>query len=155
MTTQAYRHMLLAVDFDKGTEALVERALQLRERFDARLTLVNVVEYVPPSTEYAAGAFVAEPVLPEEFRLEQELVEVAIKELDALGERIGVPPDDRIVEFGSTGRSIEHVARDLGVDLIIVGAHDESWLSRLFGSTSRSLLRHEGCDLLAVRLPER
>lgn len=150
---QGYRHLLLAVDFTPGSEVVVERARMLRDRFGARLTLVNVVDYVPPGAEYAGGAFVAEPVLPDEFKLEQELVDIAKKELDALGERIGVPPDDRVVEFGPTRRSIQHVAEDFGVDLIVVGAHDQNWLSSLFGSTPKALLRHEPCDLLAVRIP--
>jgi universal stress protein A len=152
MSEQPYRHLLLAVDFAPESQVVVERAVALRDAFGARLTLVNVVQYVPPGTEYAGGGFVSEPVLPEEFQLEQELVEIARKELDALGERIGVPAQDRIVEFGPTGRSIEHVAKDLKVDLIVVGARDHNWLSNLFGSTSRSLLRHEVCDLLAVRI---
>ena len=154
MSEQGYRHLLLAVDFTPESEVVVERAMAIRERFGARLTLLNVVEYMPPGTEYAGGAFVAEPVLPDEFKLEQELVDVAKQELDVLGERIGVPPEDRIVEFGPTGRSIEHVAKDLSVDLIIVGARDHNWLSRLFGSTSKSLLQHDICDLLAVRIPK-
>ena len=153
MSEQGYRHLLLAVDFTPESEIVIERALAMRDRFGARLSLVNVVEYVPPGAEYAGGAFVAEPVLPDDFKLEQELIDVAVKELDELGERIGAPPQDRIVEFGPTGRSIEHVAKDLEVDLIVVGARDHNWLSALFGSTSRALLRHEVCDLLAVRIP--
>jgi universal stress protein A len=154
MSDHPYRHLLLAVDFAPESEAVVERAVTMRARFDARLSLVNVVEYVPPEAELAGGAFMAEPVLPSDLDLERELVDVARRELDALGERLGVAPEDRIVEFGPTGRSIEHVAKDLGVDLIIVGARDHTWLGNLFGSTSRSLLRHDVCDLLAVRIPE-
>jgi universal stress protein A len=154
MPDNPYRHLLLAVDFAPESEVVVERALAVRDRFDARLSVVNVVEYVPPEAELAGGAFMAEPVLPSDLDLERELVDVAQRELDALGERIGVPPEDRIVEFGPTGRSIEHVAKDLGVDLIIVGARDHTWLGNLFGSISRSLLRHEVCDLLAVRIAE-
>lgn len=153
MSEQGYRHLLLAVDFTPESALVIARALAMRERFDARLTLVNVVDYVPPATDFAGGAFIAEPVLPEDFHLEQQLLEVARQELDALGERLGVPPEDRILEAGSTGRSIRHVALDLGVDLIIVGVHDQGWLGQLLGSTSRALLKHEVCDLLAVRLP--
>ena len=60
MTQQVYRHLLLAVDFAPESEVVIERALAVRDAFGARLTLVNVVEYVPPGTEYAGGAFVAE-----------------------------------------------------------------------------------------------
>jgi universal stress protein A len=152
MSEQGYKHLLLAVDFAPESEVVIQRALMMRERFGARLSLVNVVEYMAPGTDYAGGAFVAEPVLPEELGLETELIDVAKQELDALGERLGVPPADRIVEAGPTGRSIEHVARDLGVDLIVVGVHERSWLGRLLGSTPKSLLSHEVCDMLAVRI---
>lgn len=155
MSDNPYRHLLLAVDFSPQSEVVIERAQAMRERFGARLSIVNVVEYVPPETELGGGAFMAEPTLPSDLDLERELLAVARKELDALGERLGVPPEDRIVEFGPTGRSIEHVAKDLGVDLIVVGARDHSWLGNLFGSISRTLLRHEVCDLLAVRIPSR
>ncbi len=155
MADKSYQHLLLAVDFAPESEVVVERAVSMRDHFGARLTLLNVVEYVPAEAELAGGAFMAEPMLPSDLDLERELVDVARQELDVLGERIGVPPEDRIVEFGPTGRSIEHVAKDMGVDLIIVGARDHTWLGNLFGSISRSLLRHEVCDLLAVRIAEK
>jgi universal stress protein A len=149
-----YRHILLAVDFAPETEIVIQRALSLRKRFNARMTLLNIIEYVAPESELAGGAFMTEPALPMDMDLERELVDVARRELDALGERIGVPPEDRIVEFGAAGRGIEHVAKDLGVDLIVVGVRDHNWLTNLFGSTSRTLLRHEVCDLLAVRVSQ-
>jgi universal stress protein A len=152
MSELGYQHLLLAVDFADDSEPVIARALMLRERFGARLSLVNAVEHVPSSVDYAGGAFVAEPVLPDDFRLEQDLLDGAKRELDALGRRLGVASTDCIVEAGPTGRSIQHVARDLGVDLIIVGVHERNWLGRLFGSTPKSLLKHEVCDLLAVRL---
>lgn len=152
MSSKAYSHLLVGVDFAPESEVVLERAQLMRERFGARLSLVNVVDYVPQGTEYAGGAFVAEPVLPDDGRLEKELLEIARKEIDALGERLSVPPQDRIIESGPAGRSIQHVARDIGADLIIVGVHERNWLGRLFGSTPQSLLKHEVCDLLAVRL---
>lgn len=152
MSSQGYQHLLVAVDFAPESQAVIERALMMRERFKARLSLVNVVEFVPPGTEYTGGAFISEPILPDDARLEHELIEMAKQEIDALGERLAVPPQDRIIESGPTGRSIQHVARDIGADLIIVGVHERNWLGRLLGSTSQSLLKHEVCDVLAVRL---
>lgn len=152
MFNHGYTHILVAVDFTPENEVVVQRALMMRDRFHARMTLVHVVEYVAPGSEYAAGAFVAEPILPDDGRLEQELVEIARKEIDALGERMGVETADRIIEIGPTGRGIQQVARDIQADLVIVGVHERNWLARLLGSTPQSLLKHEVCDLLAVRL---
>ncbi len=154
MTSDPYRHLLVAVDFAPESEPVLARAVALRERFGARLTLVNVVDYVSSGAEYTGGAFIADPVLPEDMEVEHELLAAAAQQMDLLGERLGIPPGDRIVESGPTGRSILNVAQDLKVDLIVVGAHDHNWLSRLFGSTSRTLLAREPCDLLAVRIPK-
>ena len=49
MTVPTYEHLLLAVDFAPETESVVERALQLRAQFQARLTLLHVVEHLPMS----------------------------------------------------------------------------------------------------------
>ncbi|MBK5941527.1 universal stress protein [Halochromatium roseum] len=152
MSSKGYTHILVGVDFSPESEVVLERAVMMRDRFDARLSLVNVVDYVAPGTEYAGGAFVAEPILPNDGRLEKELLELAQKEIDVLGERLSVPVQDRIIESGPTARSIQHVARDIGADLVIVGVHERNWLGRLLGSTPQSLLKHEVCDVLAVRL---
>lgn len=152
MSSKAYSHILVGVDFAPESELVIERAQMMRQRFEARLSLVNVVDYVPPGTEYAGGAFIAEPVLPDDGRLENELLDIARQEIDLLGERLSVPAEDRFIESGPTGRSIQHVARDIGADLIIVGVHERNWLGRLLGSTPQSLLKHEVCDVLAVRL---
>lgn len=152
MSSNGYTHILVGVDFAPESEVVLERAVMMRDRFDARLSLVNVVDYVAPGTEYAGGAFVAEPILPDDGRLEKELLDLAQKEIDALGERLSVPAPDRIIESGPTARSIQHVARDIGADLVIVGVHERNWLGRLLGSTPQSLLKHEVCDVLAVRL---
>ncbi|NEX16439.1 MAG: universal stress protein [Halochromatium sp.] len=152
MSSNGYTHLLVGVDFAPESEPVLERALMLRDRFNARLSLVNVVDYVAPGTEYAGGAFIAEPILPDDGNLEKTLLDLAQKEIDALGERLSVPAQDRIIEAGPTGRSIQNVARDIGADLIIVGVHERNWLGRLLGSTPQSLLKHEVCDVLAVRL---
>jgi universal stress protein A len=154
MTNKPYQHLLVAVDFAADSEPVIDRALEMRDRFGARLTVLNVVEYVPTGGEYAGGAFLTDPLVAQDADLEKELIETAAREMDLLGERIGVGPEDRLIESGPAGRSILHVAQDLGVDLIIVGAHDQGWFSRLFGSTTQTLVAREPCDLLAVRIPK-
>jgi universal stress protein A len=152
MSRNGYTHILVGCDFAPESELVLERAQLMRDRFQARLSLVNVVDYVAAGSEYLGGAFIAEPIVPDDGRLEKELLDLAHKEIDALGERLLVPAQDRIIESGPTARSIQLVARDIGADLIIVGVHERNWLARLFGSTPQDLLKHEVCDVLAVRL---
>lgn len=93
-------------------------------------------------------------ILPDDFDLEQELLEVAKKQMAALGERMGVRAECRHIALGATGRTILRFASDLDVDLIVLGSHGHHGLAALLGSTARSVLNGADCDVLAVRIIE-
>jgi universal stress protein A len=145
MQDPGYRHLLLAVDFAPETESVVARAAQLREQCGARLSLLHVVEYLPMS-------YSGDLVLPDDFDLERELVEVAKRQMDVLGDRLRVPAEDCHIESGGTGRVILRVAGELGADLVILGSHGRHGLAVLLGSTARTVLNGAACDVLAVRI---
>jgi universal stress protein A len=147
MSVADYKHLLLAVDFAPETEHVVVRAGQLREQCGSRLSLLHVVEYLPM-------AYSGDLVLPDDFDLEQELLEVAKKQMAVVGDRLGVPEDDRHIEIGGTGHTILRVAEEIGADLIVLGSHGRHGLAVLLGSTARSVLNGAKCDVLAVRLKE-
>lgn len=147
MNAPAYEQLLLAVDFAPETESVVERAQQLKAYCQARLVLLHVVEHLPMS-------YSGDLVLPDDFDLEQELLEVAKKQMEALGERLRVPAEDRHIEIGATGRTILRVAAELKADLIVLGSHGRHGLAALLGSTARTVLNGASCDVLAVRIKE-
>jgi len=47
---------------------------------------------------------------------------------------------------------IHRLAKDQGLDLIVVGSHGRHGLSLLLGSTSTGVLHGAKCDVLAVRI---
>lgn len=147
MSSTSYQHLLLAIDFAPETEPVVKRAHQLSEQSGARLSLLHVVEYLPM-------AYSGDLVLPDDFDLEQELLEVAKKQMVLLGERLAVSEDDRHIEIGGTGHTILKVADELGADLIVLGSHGRHGLTVLLGSTARSVLNGAKCDVLAVRVKD-
>jgi universal stress protein A len=147
MSVPSYRHLLLAVDFLPETEHVVGRASQMREQCGARLSLLHVVEYLPM-------AYSGDLVLPDDFDLEQELLEVAKRQMAAFADRLGVTAEDRHIELGGTGQTILRVAAERDVDLIVLGSHGRHGLAALLGSTARSVLNGATCDVLAVRLKE-
>ncbi|MBK1724802.1 universal stress protein [Thiocystis violacea] len=155
METGNYQHLLLAVDFELESEPVVARAKQLRDLLGARLTLLHVLEHIPPAMESMYLGYSGEMALPADtIELEKELVEVAQRQMDALGDQLGVGPEDRLVRIGSTGHVIDEVAAALDVDLVVIGTHGRHGLLGLFGSTARSVLRGARCDVLCVRIPE-
>lgn len=142
-----YKHLLAAVDFQNDNDLLIERVKALREVFDARLSLVHVVEYVPM-------AYSGDLALPDDFNLEQELADLAQQRMQVLGERMDVRQADQYILAGSTAKEILRIVKDQGVDLILVGSHGRHGLSLLLGSTPNAILHHAPCDVLAVRIED-
>jgi universal stress protein A len=152
METTIYRHILLAVDFEPESEPVVARARSLRDLFSARLSLLHVIEHVPPAAEYMPLGFAGEVSSPDDLTLEDELIEVARRQMDTLGEQLGVPETDRLIRVGPTGHTIDEVAGEIGADLILIGSRGRHGLLGLFGSTAKAVLRSLKCDVLCVRL---
>jgi universal stress protein A len=155
METKIYRHLLVAVDFEPESEPVVARARALRDLLDARLSLLHVVEHVPPPMEYMPLGFAGEVTGPDDLSLEEELMAVARRQLDTLGEQLGVPESDRLIRVGPTGHTIDEVAGEIGADLILIGSRGRHGLLGLFGSTAKAVLRSPRCDVLCVRIGER
>jgi len=142
---QAYSHILLAVDFSNNTDAIFERALNMRKASNARLSLVHIVEFVQFD-------FSSELTMPQELELDQELLELADKRLQQLGEKYGIADSERIVSQGNTKREILRIAEEQKVDLIVIGSHGRAGIQLLLGSTANAILHGAPCDVLAVRI---
>jgi universal stress protein A len=145
---EEYRHLLAAVDLSTESGQVVQRAVALRDKCGAKLSLVHVVEYVPM-------AYAGDLALPDDYSLEQELLGAARRRMSELGKRIGVPEADRHLLLGNTAKEIVRIVQERGMDLIVLGSHGRHGLSMLLGSTANAVLHHARCDVLAVRISER
>ena len=140
----AYKHLLAAVDFSPGTEAMMQRVMDLVKHYGAHLSVIHVVEYLPVAMD-------AELMLPPLAGVEEQLLENARKRLEELTTSLGLDQVGRYVELGSTKLEILRVAEAQGVDLIVVGSHGRHGLARMLGSTANAVLQASHCDVLAVR----
>lgn len=139
-----YRHILLAADFTTESDKVVQRAKSLAETFNAKLSIVHVLE--PISIAYG-GEF---PV--DLGDLHKELEKQAREQLTKLGERLNVPKENQFLEVGITKKEILRVATANDVDLIVMGSHGRHGLALLLGSTANAVLHHADIDVLAVRV---
>ena len=144
MAATGYAHILLAVDFSPVTQRTARRALDLADRYAARLSMMHVVEYLPIALD-------AELMMPPVAGLEEQLMETARQHLTQLAESLGLSDATRFVEIGSTKLEILRVAEAQGVDMIVVGSHGRHGLTRMLGSTASAVLYGAKCDVLAVR----
>ena len=142
-----YKHILLAVDFYEHCEAVANRAKDLANKFQAKLSIIHVVDSLP-ITDAGYGADI-----PFNMDLTTELMAGAKKRLAQLAEKLGVAEEDRLwLELGSPKTEIIRVAEENKVDLIVIGSHGRHGLALLLGSTANGVLHHAACDVLAVRL---
>jgi len=127
-TPQPVQHILVATDFSDTADAALDVAIQYARVFKARLHLMHVA---------VAG-------------------EIAISRLlaDATAR---AEPDVAVSVAGAAGdpaEAILHYADRQPVDLIVVGTHGRTGVSRLIlGSVSERVLRGANCPVLAVPAP--
>ena len=137
-----YKRVLFATDFDEVGISAAYKAKKIADENGADLILVHVVEPIP-AYAYPGFAGFAE--------VELSIREQAEKELNELGEKLGVDAKHRFIEFGSTKNEILKVAQEKQIDLIVTGSHGKHGLSLLLGSTASAILHGAQCDVLIVR----
>ncbi len=138
-----YRHIMLATDLSPASDAPAARAKELAALYGASLSVLNVVEYVPP------GYIRAE--LPRELATEDALVARARGLLQKWVLDRDIDASALWVEVGPPKHAIVEAAKAHGVELIVVGTHGAHGLDLLLlGSTATGVLHRAPCDVLTV-----
>lgn len=147
-TPVSYSHVLVALDFSEVSDRIMQRALDLARLYEARVSLLHMVDYLPPLG--FADDFTPSPAVLID---EQELVERGARSLARYAERFGLGAEtERIVQIGSPRQEIVAIAAQRGADLIVIGSHGRHGLRRLLGTTASAVLNDAVCDVLAVRV---
>ncbi|WJW76340.1 universal stress protein [Thiohalobacter sp. IOR34] len=140
---QNYSKILAAVDFSEQSARIIDRARQLARQNDARLTVLHVVDYLPPVD--------VDAILPPIEDVQSQLEEAASARLHDL---LRALPHDGLVERVVSGlprQEILRLAEKEGIELIVLGSHGRRGLGRLLGSTTDGVLHRASCDVLVVR----
>ena len=140
-----YQNILVAVEFSPETQVITEKAKELADLHQARLSLINVVEF-------SNAMYPPEVVIPDEFDMEKRMLEHARVSLQELALTHGLKRAKRYVEIGIAREEILRVAEDNEMDLIIIGSHGKHGIRLLLGSTANAVLHHAKCDVLAIRV---
>lgn len=142
-------HILCPTDLSDHSEDVVSAAVQLADQFQAKLTLLSVVEDSFPYTEvYRALS---------EVGISDVLAGVSEqigKDLQALAERHRDPAVDMdtMVLVGNPAKVIVSTANELEADVIVMGSVGRSALDvALLGSVVEKVLRKAPCHVLMVK----
>ena len=148
-----FTRILCAVDFSDASLHALEYAVSLAQGPDVRLTVMHVVEVMPPPSSPAevAGASVHES------RALDAYVATAAQARAEQLERI-IPDSVRVqcevkttLAIGRSHREILRVAGEHASDIIVLGARGFGVAQLLFGSTVHQVVRHAHCPVLTIR----
>jgi len=142
------KRMLVCLDGSPRERGVLDAAMALGKKSGAKLVLfrsVGIPADLPPEA-YAISPTEVPGLLEGRARRDLEkLVEALPAEL-----RGGVH-----TTVGSPWRSIEAVATEEDVDLIVIGSHGYEAADRLLGTTAAKVVNHSDRSVLVVRSPER
>jgi universal stress protein A len=148
----SYRSMLVPVDFSEHTEKTVSHATKLASRFEAKLTLLHVFQ----TPEYASLPYqgtrlkLDELKLTSEFSLAEQLAAEKLAELESRLRQQGLKVES-LLSKGRPFERIVEVATAADVDLIVIGSHGQSGLTRLtrllLGSTAGRVVELASCPV--------
>jgi len=147
----ALKSILVATDFGEASGAALAYGRELARTFGATLHVLNVADDV--YVRLGGDAYMA--VLPE---LQRDLEIGAQKQLDELvidNDPNPLPVKTAVLTSSATAGAIVQYARDLDIDLIVVGTHGRGAVAHLFmGSVAERVVRSAPCPVLTVRHPE-
>lgn len=139
-----YRNILLVVDLMDDSDLVGERARAIAACYGSRIQILHVVEYVPVEP-------MGETLLPA-IQIEEELIQRARVRVKELATRLGLSQCECLIEAGNIKAEILRVAREQGIDLIVLGSRERHGLAILLNFTEDTVLHSAPCDVLAVRL---
>ena len=142
----AYKRIMIATDFSEGSIKAADKAKMIAQINGAELYLVHVVAYTP--MVYGAGDF----VMPMTADVEMALQKSALEALEQERERLGLSPEQGLLQTGDTTESLVQLVEEKQIDLLILGSHEHHGLGFLLSSTSNSVVHEMPCDILAVRI---
>ena len=142
-------HVLVATDGRELAPGVAQHAVLLLSRPDrvTVLTVITKARIVVDDDEFEV------PLLPldEQDRLWHEQIDEAKAALARTATALAGARVDQRIEAGDAGPTICDVARELGVDTIVVGSHPRHGVGRLRpGSVATHVVRHAPCAVLVV-----
>lgn len=139
------KRIMVPTDFSDCSESAVDHAVDLAQRFGARLLLLHVLEAVV----YGVDFTLTQPTASSDLR--QRLIELMQERVEGL-RRGGIDAEGHFVT-GIPSSEIIKAAQKHEVDLIVMGTHGRTGLAHvLLGSTAERVIQRAHCPVLTVKL---
>lgn len=141
-----YKTILAAVDGSPRTQAVVDAAVEIAEKFDARVHLFRSVA-VPP--DFPAAARNAPDAMP---TLLEAAARTALEALARASPRCVVEPID--LTSPQAWQAVLDAAKRVDADLIVVGSHGYHGWDRVLGTNAARITNRADRNVLVVHPQE-
>lgn len=142
-----YSHILVAIDFSDSSEHVLAKAREIAQGNNARLSLLYVMEYLPP-IDYINDSLMDINWVTEE----KVLLDHAKDKMQQFGKKHNLDNVTLQVELGSPKHEISRYVKEHHCDLVVLGSHGRHGISLLLGSTANAVLHDMPCDVLTVKI---
>lgn len=149
------KKVLIALDYDPSAQKIAETGFALAKAMTAELILLHVVS---SPMYYSSEAY--SPImgfggyLGTDFLQPDVMADLKNTSFDFLNKTKQHLNDSTIqteVKEGSAAESILEVAKELHVDIIVMGSHSKKWLDKiLMGSVTEKVLQHTAIPLFII-----
>jgi len=147
--TKPIKKILYATDYSKASGRALDEAVNLATRYDAELLVLHVIE---PVTTYVTGEDFGSAGLY--MKLEDATkreAEVSMQKLMGKLQKSKVRAKSLLLK-GTPHDQIVKAAKSRNADMIVIGTHGRTGLSKLFmGSVAGKVVSTATCPVLTVR----
>jgi len=145
-----YKHAIVPLDGSPLAEAILPFLIKIAGPLDMHLTLLRVVEPIPPQVAEGSRHVILEDIEGRRREAETYLAPIA-RTLERRGIAVSCQ-----VRRGQPVQEILDAARESRADLIAMGTHGRSGLGRLlFGSVAEAVLRQADAPVFLMRQTEK
>jgi len=144
----AIRRILYPSDFSPASRPAFKRAVELAKSLRSQLLIVHVMAPPPIIGEGYITPETVETLLQSQRQAAQRQLRVLVARARAAGGRVS----SLLLETGVTHEQIVRVARRKRADMIVMGTHGRTGLTRLLlGRVAARVIATAGCPVLTVR----
>lgn len=142
------KNILVSITFEVENKILIEKAVEIAEKFYAKIWIVHIAAPEPEFVGYDVGPQYIRDDRAKELRKEHKLIQQYAEELKARN----IESESLLIQ-GATVEMILEETQKLNIDLLIIGHHEHGLLYEAFvGSTAPGVVKKSKVPVLIVPL---